>query len=219
MLLPLQGHGLILRDFSMADVPAVFRIASTPGFSFYALAPATAPEEEREASAFQFVQNNIRLAQPDPATGVRENYKLALAFEERPDALVGYVAIDEWSAARGDPPDIGYLVDPAHQRKGYATIAGHLALQELFRLTGHDTVWATVHPANIPSERVLRRLGFVRTGVSTKVVRGVEEPRLRLDLYRKNFPDRLPLRGRETNSNLRRVPAAQAMYAPGESHV
>lgn len=184
---PLRSENLLLREFRAADIVALVRIASTEGFSFYAFPASTAPRGEILTAINGFVHHCINLQLPDPNTGIRESYKLVIADVTKPRSVIGYVALDEISESRGEERDIGYLIDPAHQGKGYALQACAMLLTEFFAQTSYDTVMATVHPENTPSINVLRRLGYKQVGESVKLVRGVVEPRLVLSLYRTDF--------------------------------
>ena len=187
MRTPIIGAGLILREFEPCDVDAVVRIASTPGFNFYSLAPATAPQEEIKASAERLVKHAMDTQKPSVETGMRENFKLAVAEVMTPHRLIGYVALDEVNELRGEKRDVGYFIDPRYQGKGYAFAASHLVINRFFQSTPFDTIEATVHPNNDPSRRVLDRLGYKIVGEKTMMVKGVEEPRLVLTLHRDNF--------------------------------
>jgi len=198
MQMPLHGPDFMLREFETADIPAFVHIASKSEFNFYAFPLPTAPREEIEAGIGQFVQKCINLQQKDPNTGIRENYKLVVAELTKPENVIGYVALDEVSESRGEMRDIGYITDPKYQGKGYATSACALMLREFFDETAYNSIMATAHPENIPSIRVLEKLGYKQVGTSSKVVRGIVEPRYVYTLSREDFfaslqPKRNPL--------------------------
>ena len=89
--------------------------------------------------------------------------------------LIGYVAVDEVSATRGEKRDIGYFIHPGHWSKGYGTEAATALLNYLMPQLPEKKIMATVHPENAPSIRVLEKLGFIFTGERTEL-KG--EPRL-----------------------------------------
>lgn len=60
---------------------------------------------------------------------------------------------------RGDEPEIGYEIDVAWRRRGYATEAAN-AVTEVVQAAGHARVWATIRPANAASIRVARAAGY-----------------------------------------------------------
>ncbi|HEY2174809.1 MAG TPA: GNAT family N-acetyltransferase [Mycobacteriales bacterium] len=68
------------------------------------------------------------------------------------------------------PPDaggmveIGYAVDPAHRRQGYARAAVVALLERAAREADVRTVRATISPDNIASRRLVAQYGFVEVG-------------------------------------------------------
>lgn len=60
-------------------------------------------------------------------------------------------------------PEFGFLIDPAHWGKGYASEA-MLAFIEHRRALGSAELTADVDPRNLSSIRLLERHGFVETG-------------------------------------------------------
>ena len=203
-----SGGGLVLREFVPQDVDAVVRIASTPGFNFYALALPTADKSEIRASAERLVTRAIDMQQPTVETGVRENFKLAVAEVTNPKKLIGYVALDEINEKRGEQRDVGYFIDPACQGRGYAVAASRLILGAFFDATPYDLVQATVHPNNHSSRSVLARLGYKEVGEKTTIVRGEVEPRIKLTLHRLDFIGNLPDATRPKGINISPVATA-----------
>ena len=82
-----------------------------------------------------------------------------IGFHAQPDA-VGTV-------------EVGYSVQADHRRRGLATEMT-LALVAWGRANGARTVLASTSPANLASQGVLARLGFVRTGEQIDEVDGLE---------------------------------------------
>ncbi|MDT0274990.1 GNAT family N-acetyltransferase [Blastococcus goldschmidtiae] len=68
------------------------------------------------------------------------------------------------------PPDdrgmveVGYSIDPEHRRRGYARAAVRSLLDRAAREPGVRIVRASVGPANEPSLRLVRSLGFAVVG-------------------------------------------------------
>ena len=56
--------------------------------------------------------------------------------------------------------DVGWLILPQHQGKGYMTEAGRALLRYLFDDLGVHKIEALIAPANEPSAALARRLGF-----------------------------------------------------------
>lgn len=60
--------------------------------------------------------------------------------------------------------EIGYAVDPAHRRRGYARAAFALLLDRARREPDVRTIRATVSPDNTVSRRLIESFGLVETG-------------------------------------------------------
>ena len=60
---------------------------------------------------------------------------------------------------------IGYIIDPARQRRGFATEAVSAMLDFCFDQLGLHRVQAFIHPDNAASRRLVEKLGFRREGL------------------------------------------------------
>lgn len=63
-----------------------------------------------------------------------------------------------------DTPDLGYAFLARHSGKGYATEAAGAVLAHAMGPLGHRRLAAITTLANVPSQRVLEKLGFRREG-------------------------------------------------------
>jgi RimJ/RimL family protein N-acetyltransferase len=59
--------------------------------------------------------------------------------------------------------EIGFHLNRAHQRRGYAVEAAQAVVEYAFDALGARALFAGHHPANEPSRRVLEKLGFAYT--------------------------------------------------------
>jgi RimJ/RimL family protein N-acetyltransferase len=77
--------------------------------------------------------------------------------------LVGWVDYDlEHDWLEPGEVNVGYYLFPGARRKGYASRAVELLLQHLSRHTQHTRATLVIHPENIRSLGLARRLGFVQ---------------------------------------------------------
>jgi RimJ/RimL family protein N-acetyltransferase len=60
--------------------------------------------------------------------------------------------------------EVGYAVDPAHQRLGYARAAFEALLERANREQDVRTVRATITPDNAPSRNLVLQYGFTEVG-------------------------------------------------------
>src|SRR5262249_37573666 len=72
---------------------------------------------------------------------------------------VGDVALN-WSSAEHRAGEIGFIVDPTRQRRGYATEASRAMLRWAFEDFGLHRVVGRLDARNTASARVLERLGM-----------------------------------------------------------
>ena len=57
--------------------------------------------------------------------------------------------------------EAGWVIDPAHQGKGYATEGGRTSIRWAFEQLGADHVISLIHERNLASQRVAAKLGGV----------------------------------------------------------
>lgn len=77
----------------------------------------------------------------------------------RNNTLVGFlndVGIEE------DSIELGWVIAPEHQNKGYCTAAVKAAINELFSI-GYTEVNAGAFPENYASQRVMEKAGMIKT--------------------------------------------------------
>lgn len=85
-------------------------------------------------------------------------------------AVIGTVNVFNNDSRAVEAMEVGYCVAPAHKRKGYACEALSALLQLLQRELYLDLVLAGAREENLPSIRLLEKLGFRREGLHRKAV-------------------------------------------------
>ena len=128
------------------------------------LASAPWPYGESDARAFT-------------ALPIEPQYPRFLITRASDAALIGCIGIDR-SDAFDDGAELGYWIAREHWGQGYATEAGHAVLT-IARTLGYTRVMAMHFLDNPASGRVLEKLGFVSTGVTSmrhSCARGEEAP-------------------------------------------
>lgn len=103
----------------------------------------------------------LDLMQPSPAAAAW--FAPRLFWVGAVGAIVG---TGSFKTAPDDPlgVEIGYGIAARHRGQGYATEALRLMVAEAFVRSDTPHVFATVNPANLASQRVLAKAGFVREG-------------------------------------------------------
>jgi ribosomal-protein-alanine N-acetyltransferase len=119
---------------------------------FNPLFPLTVEELARRLSA---------LSVSDLSDRRRSEFRWMIA---RGPEVIGTVAAPNPSWSMGYI-EIGYMLGEEYQGRGLGTRAVALFVEKLFRETTLHRVYATVSVENVPSCRLLERLGFRREGV------------------------------------------------------
>lgn len=151
--LTLETTRLVLTPIRATDAQVLFAIQSDRAVMRYWNHPAWTDLKQA------YVQILDDLAAIDAGT------QLKLAIRERADGpLLGIVvvfAIDE-TARRAE---IGYHLAPSTQGKGYMHEALSRFVAYLFDVLRLRRLEAEIDPRNVPSAKVLARLGFLREGL------------------------------------------------------
>lgn len=174
----LTGQNVQIREMKRGDVEEFHHMTSKPGFYYYCF------DGSREAVE-SFVGEGIS-SQKFGSGDLRKSFMMAV-LDSDDGKLIGHVTLDILDKAP-DYFDLAYFTDPDFQGRGIATEASGLLLRHIFNQNHLDKVIATVHPDNIPSQKVLTKLGFVDTGEMTTVEStNGDNIRMCFELSRKNF--------------------------------
>ena len=147
---PLETPRLTLRPLVEGDFDAMHEMRSNPDVMRYLYQEPYTPEETRSALARRSAS----------AAWVREGDWLSAAVVERATGLVvGDVAL-HWVSERDRTAEIGFVLDPRHQGKGFATEAARALLDWTFTTAGFHRVIGRTEARNAASARVLEKLGM-----------------------------------------------------------
>lgn len=149
---PVQTARLTLRPFVEDDLEAMHAIRSDPDVARYLYrGPFQTLEETRK-----FLEQ--RMASP---AWLREGDWLSAAVVEDESGLtVGDVAF-HWVSESDRTAEIGFVIDPRRQGKGYATEAAKALVDWAFAAGFHRVIGRT-EARNAGSARVLEKLGMRR---------------------------------------------------------
>ena len=147
---PIITPRLRLRPFTRGDVDAVYSYRSLPEVAEYLFDLPMSHDECAEAIRARTVQTAL--------TG--EGDKILVAVERLEDGLlVGEVSLI-WRSVADQQAEIGYVIHPAAQRRGYATEAARALLAFGFSGVDLHRIYARCDARNIASARVMQRLGM-----------------------------------------------------------
>jgi RimJ/RimL family protein N-acetyltransferase len=149
----LAGEGLILREHTLDDLRPVLKYAADPVVARYVTwEPAT------EQTALAFLKDAVTTAAQTP----RSSYVLAIV-ERASRGVIGAARIGI-EAGADRRADIGYVLRRDRWHRGWATKAAGMLVDFGFRDLGMYRIWATSHPENLASARVLERIGMTYEG-------------------------------------------------------
>jgi RimJ/RimL family protein N-acetyltransferase len=152
MRAPIITRRLFLRAYQPTDVPALMRLLSDPLISRN-VSGLRCPYAAIEGWRF------IRFATSHG--GSRGGAHFVATLRDNPRQIVGGCGLN-WG--RGEGVELGYWIAAGQRRRGFAGDAARALLSRLFITSGTQIVQAWTRTDNIPSQRVLLRAGFNRTG-------------------------------------------------------
>ncbi len=149
---PLTTERLRLRPFTRGDVDAVFAYRGREDVALY-LFDAPLSREEC-ALAIQQRTNQFQLE--------KEDDRIILAVETLDGGtLVGEVSLI-WRSVEARQGELGWIFNPDHQGRGYASEASARLLDLAFELADLHRVYARCDARNDGSWRLMERLGMRR---------------------------------------------------------
>lgn len=158
--LPLTGDRVVLRRFAATDLQDFQRYRHDPQVGQY---QGWTPMDDTDARRF------IETMATAPLFVRGEWVQVAIA-ERSTDGIVGDVGLH--LDVTGTEAEIGFSMAPAAQGRGLATEAVRMALAWLFASTEVARVVAITDSRNVPSIRLLERLGMQRVQTVAATFRG-----------------------------------------------
>ena len=149
---PVTTQRLRLRPFTRGDVDAVFAYRQLEEVARYLFDGPLSRDEC--ALAVQQRTGQVALE--------AEGDKIVLAVELADvGTVIGEMSLI-WRNVEARQGELGWILDPAHQRQGFATEAANAMLDLAFMVCDMHRVCARCHTANAPSWRLMDRLGMRR---------------------------------------------------------
>lgn len=113
-------------------------------------------------------QKNMLLAEADAFSKLK--YIRYYAIKKEDNTIIGTVSFSNIIPKPFCSCSIGYKIDKAHQRLGYATELITCATKAMFSDFGIHRIEAYVLTSNIPSICLLESLNFTNEGISSKCI-------------------------------------------------
>lgn len=148
----IETSRLLLKELNPEIMQEIFSDFSDEELMQYlGLASPEALEQEK---------SNFRLGM----TTYRISYKAFLLVEKETGKVIGKCGFHNWYAQHSRA-ELGYAMsDESAKRKGYMSEAVHAIVRHGFENMGLNRIEAFVAPANIPSLKLVRGMGFVEEG-------------------------------------------------------
>ncbi|MEE5113720.1 GNAT family N-acetyltransferase [Pseudomonas alliivorans] len=163
---------LVLRDFEVADVPALAGILGDPHVMRYSVRGVLS-----EQATGEFVRNCMHAYRVD-------GFGPQAVIEVETNRLIGFCGLNAEQVDQVMEVEIGYRLAPSYWGRGLASEAALATLRHGFQTLQLTSVIAIVQPENIASVRVLHKAGF-RDYIHSQYHRlGVRIYRLTLEQWR-----------------------------------
>jgi RimJ/RimL family protein N-acetyltransferase len=149
---PLRTRRLLLRPYADDDLAALYEIERRDETARYLYNEPLTLDDTRAS-----------LERRKAATSIddeHDNLVLALVLAES-DAVIGHVTLQR-SSREHRQGEIGYVLHPDHQGRGYASEAAALMLRLGFEELGLHRIVGRLDARNAASARLLERLGMRR---------------------------------------------------------
>ncbi|MCY8302903.1 GNAT family N-acetyltransferase [Bacillus spizizenii] len=143
---------LLIREFEFKDWQAVYEYTSDINVMKYIPEGVFSKEDAKE-----FVNKN----RGDNA----EKFPVVLRDE---NFLIGHIVFYKYFGEH--TYEIGWVFNPKYQNRGYASEAARAILEYGFREMNLQRIIATCQPENIPSYRVMEKIGMRREGFFKKCI-------------------------------------------------
>lgn len=149
---PLQTERLLLRPFEEGDLEALHAMQSDEDVVRYLYHDARSIDEVRAALARKIAWMSV--------TGEGHGVSAAVILRDTGEFVAD---LSLWWVSEGHAQgELGFVVHPAHQRRGYATEAARPLLDFAFDTMGMHRVVGRAEARNLASARVLEKLGMRR---------------------------------------------------------
>jgi RimJ/RimL family protein N-acetyltransferase len=147
---PLETDRLTLRPFVDDDFDAFHALQSDEEVARWLYGEPKSPDESRDHLARKIAGSSW---------AAEGDWLSAAVVEREPGILVGDLSL-RWVSERDRTAEIGFVFDPRHQGRGFATEAARALLNWAFGAGGLHRVIGRTEVRNVASSRVLEKLGL-----------------------------------------------------------
>lgn len=166
----LETKRCLVREFAMEDLDALFELYAKPGMTDY-VEPLFYYEEEATYEE-AYIKHRYHYF----------GYGMWLVFDKESGKLIGRAGLEDRDYPEGTAMELGYMIAPEYQRKGYATEVCRAILIYAKEELEAESVNCLVDEKNVPSVRLVEKLGFTYEGKTD--ITGVILNRYNIDFFR-----------------------------------
>jgi RimJ/RimL family protein N-acetyltransferase len=142
----LETERLILRKFIENDVEAIFRLRNDAEMMRFIREP-----QKTKAESEQWLNMLSSLWES-------EQIGFCAVIEKTSNKVIGWCGL--WKLIETSEIEVGYAIDKAFWKKGFASEAAKAFLDYGFEVLNLETIAAVARPENIASRRVMEKLGM-----------------------------------------------------------
>ncbi|MGZ5280217.1 MAG: GNAT family N-acetyltransferase [Pseudobdellovibrionaceae bacterium] len=146
----LETNRLILRVLQSPDTEAYFKLSQNDGFQMFQISNYRKSSHEE---ALQWIQKIEAYHQ-------RNKLGILGVFKKNTKELIGLCALKYLNGEGESPVELMYRLNDLHWGLGYGYEISQTLVQYAFSSTPLKSLVATVDAKNIPSKRILEKLGF-----------------------------------------------------------
>jgi len=154
---------LILRNYKIEDWERVHIYGSDPDFSKYELWGPNTLEDTHK-----FIAEMAQQTEANP----QYKFDFAVCLKDS-GLLIGGCGIRQETES-SQVANLGWAINPEFQKKGYATEAARALIEFGFKKLNLSLIYATCDTRNLPSYKVMEKLGMKKVGLikGTKEIKG-----------------------------------------------
>jgi len=146
----METERLIIRPYEEGDLDSYYRILSDRENMYYLDDIITKTMEDAKQSLREAIDLN--------KTGEARRFAITLKTQKEPIGAVGYDITD--TTPIGRIGHMGWFIVPEHQNKGYITEAAKRVLAYAFEEDNCIRITTGCYKENIPTQKVIAKLGF-----------------------------------------------------------
>ena len=149
----IKSARLTIRPIQIADADAIFEYRSNAEVNLY---QGWIPKSIDDVH--DFIANKVA-----PEINLPCKWFQLVIIKDQGNELIGDIGV-YFPATDASQVEMGCTLNQTHHGKGYATEALKATITYLFEVLGKRRIVASVDPRNLPSIRLIERLGFLKKG-------------------------------------------------------